>query len=179
MQKVFLVDDSPLVRERLAAMVGTLPGTRLVGEAAGAEEAIGAILAARPDVVLLDLTLAQGSGFDVLAALHRQAPDIAVYMLSNFAAAPYRRQAERLGASGFFDKSTDMEQVRAKLTEGNTPCPPPNCSLSNDCSRSRLAVSENIELLRSISLRFTASFCVASARGVIAPLWQASVSRIL
>lgn len=122
MQNVFLVDDSPLVRQRLASMIGALPGTRVVGEAAGAEQAIDGILAAQPDVVLLDLSLEQGSGFDVLDAVHRQAPDIAVYMLSNFAAEPYRRHAERLGASGFFDKSTELERLRAVL-RGDRTCP--------------------------------------------------------
>lgn len=123
MQNVFLVEDSPLVRSRLASMIGALPGTRVVGEAAGAEQAISDILEAQPDVVLLDLSLEQGSGFDVLDALHRQAPGIAVYMLSNCAAEPYRRHAERLGARDFFDKFTELERLRATLG-GKTPCKP-------------------------------------------------------
>jgi DNA-binding NarL/FixJ family response regulator len=123
MQKVFLVDDSPLVRERLAQMIGALPHTQVVGQAAGVQEAIRGILAAQPDVVLLDLSLDQGSGFDVLSAVHPQAPGIAFYMLSNFASEPYRRHAERLGARGFFDKSTDMERMRATL-KGEPQCQP-------------------------------------------------------
>lgn len=123
MQKVFLVDDSPLVRERLALMVGALPQTELVGQAADVREAIDGILAAKPDVVLLDLSLATGSGFDVLSAVHALEPAIAFYMLTNFAAEPYRRHAERLGARGFFDKSTDMERMRA-LLKGEPVCQP-------------------------------------------------------
>ena len=123
MQKVFLVDDSPLVRERLALMIGALPHTELVGQAAGVQEAIRGILAAKPDVVLLDLSLDQGSGFDVLSAVHSLEPGIAFYMLSNFASEPYRRHAERLGARGFFDKSTDMERMRATL-KGEPECQP-------------------------------------------------------
>ena len=57
MQKVFLVDDSPLVRKRIAQMVEALPQLRVVGEAAGVPEAISGILAAKPDLVLLDLSL--------------------------------------------------------------------------------------------------------------------------
>lgn len=117
MQKVFLVEDSPLVRERLAQMLAALPGTRVVGLASGVQEAISGILAAKPDLVLLDLSLDQGSGFDVLRAVHGKEPGIAVYMLSNFASEPYRRHAERLGALGFFDKSTDFERVRELLAE--------------------------------------------------------------
>jgi DNA-binding NarL/FixJ family response regulator len=89
-----------------------VPGAQVIGQAADADEAIAAILAARPDVVLLDVQLEQSSGFDVLRAVHSLAPGIAFYMLSNFAAEPYRRHAERLGARGFFDKSTDFERLR-------------------------------------------------------------------
>lgn len=112
MQKVFLVEDSPLVLERLTALLGALPNTRIVGHAAGAEEAVRAVLAARPDVVVVDLRLAQGTGFDVLIELHGKAPGIDLYMLSNSSSQQYRRQAERLGAHGYFDKSTDFERLR-------------------------------------------------------------------
>lgn len=127
MQKVFLVDDSPLVRQRLALMVGGLPRTEVVGQAASVDEAIRGILAARPDVVLLDLSLDHGgSGFDVLSAIRAQDPAIAFYVLSNFASEPYRRRAERLGASGFFDKATDMELMRSTLKglTGEPQCQP-------------------------------------------------------
>jgi DNA-binding NarL/FixJ family response regulator len=110
--EIYLVEDSPMVLERLEGMLGALPGARLAGRAGRADQAIREILAARPDVAIVDLKLAQGSGFDVLRALREAAPDIDVYMLSNFASEPYRRLAERLGARGFFDKSTEFERVR-------------------------------------------------------------------
>lgn len=117
MQKLFLVEDSPLVLERLIARLGALPNTRIVGHAAGAEESVRAILAIKPDVVVLDLKLAQGTGFDVLIELRDKAPGIDLYMLSNYCSEPYRRQAERLGARGFFDKTTQFEQVREALAD--------------------------------------------------------------
>lgn len=111
-RSVFLVEDSPLVAERLLEMLENVPGVRIAGRAAGADEAIRDILAAHPDVVVLDIRLAQGSGFDVLRALHDRAPEIEVYMLSGFASEPYRHLAARLGARGFFDKSTEFARVR-------------------------------------------------------------------
>jgi DNA-binding NarL/FixJ family response regulator len=111
-QDIFIVEDSALVRERLLELLCDLPETSVVGVAAGADQAIRDILADRPDVVLLDLSLAQGSGFDVLRAVHELAPEIDVYMLSSFATEPYRRLAARLGARDFFDKSTEFERVR-------------------------------------------------------------------
>jgi len=112
MQSVFLVEDSASIRERLVRLLESVPGAQVIGQAGDADEAIAAILAARPDVVLLDVQLEQSSGFDVLRAVHSLEPRIAFYMLSNFATEPYRRHAERLGASGFFDKSTDFDRLR-------------------------------------------------------------------
>ena len=91
MQKVFIVEDSPLLQERLARLIGALPGTRIVGHAANATEALAGIARERPDVVLLDLCLHQSSGFDVLRALHERAPGIDVYMLISFATEPSSR----------------------------------------------------------------------------------------
>ena len=114
-QSIFIVEDAPLVRERLLEMLDAVPGAHVVGCATGANDAIREILAKRPDVVVLDIRLAQGSGFDVLHALREAAPGIEVYMLSNFASEAYRRAAERLGARGFFDKTNEFEALRAVL----------------------------------------------------------------
>ena len=113
--KVFLVEDSALLRSRLEAMVRSIAGSAMVGHAAAAPAAIEAILAARPDAVVLDLHLEEGNGFDVMKALQRAAPQIAVYVLTNFPTEPYRRKAEALGARGFFDKSAEFERLRAAL----------------------------------------------------------------
>ena len=110
--QIYLVEDSPLIRKRLEEMLASVPGTRIIGHASHADAAISDILAERPDVVVLDLSLAEGSGFDVLRAVHPQAPEVDFYMLTNFAADPYRQLAERLGARDFFDKSREFERVR-------------------------------------------------------------------
>ena len=115
--EIFLVEDSPLLRARLAELFGAIPGASIVGEAERADAAIRDILATRPDVVVLDLSLAGGtSGFEVLRAVCREAPEIDFYMLSNFVAQPYRELAERLGARDFFDKSSELDRVRNVIT---------------------------------------------------------------
>lgn len=113
--RVFVVEDSPIVLERIEAMLASIDGAKFAGHAQRADAAIRAILEARPDAVVLDLKLGEGSGFDVLRAVREQAPEIEFVMLSNFASAPYRRLAERLGAAHFFDKSTEFERVREAL----------------------------------------------------------------
>ena len=115
MQSVYLVEDSALVLDRLAKLLQGVPGTAVVGHSGSAQAAIGDILKSRPDVVVLDLHLAPGSGFDVLTAVHANLPKTDVFVLSNFSSEPYRRHAHRLGARDFFDKSNDFERVRAAI----------------------------------------------------------------
>jgi len=112
---VFLVEDSPLLRPRLEAMLASIAGARLVGQAAGAREAIRAILAGSTDAVVLDIHLEEGNGFDVLKALQQSVPQVAVYVLTNFPTEPYRRKAASLGARGFFDKSSEFGRLRDAL----------------------------------------------------------------
>lgn len=112
--KVFLVEDAPLLRERLAALIASV-GASLVGHAEGAREAIVGILAASPDAVVLDLHLKQGTGFDVLRAVGKSAPDIAFFVLTNYPHEGYRASAMRLGARGFYDKSTEFDKLREAL----------------------------------------------------------------
>jgi DNA-binding NarL/FixJ family response regulator len=115
--QVFLVEDSPLVRQRLEAMLQEIPGTAIVGRAAAADDAVRGILATRPDLVVLDVQLEEGNGFDVLRALHARAPELDVVMLSNYSSYPYRQIAERFGARGFFDKTREFERVRDMIVQ--------------------------------------------------------------
>jgi two-component system, NarL family, response regulator DevR len=116
--KIFLVEDSALLRERLAAMLTAIPGVQAVGHAASAKEAISGILATQPDAVVLDIHLAEGNGFDVLRGLRAAACAPAVYMLTSHPLDGYRQIAERLGARGFFDKANDVERLRDTLAAG-------------------------------------------------------------
>ena len=110
--KIFLVEDSLVARGQLAAMLATIPGAELVGYADAATPAIREILTLRPDLVLLDVHLAEGSGFDVLNGVHVNAPEIDFCMLTSFTADPYRELAGRLGARAVFDKTREFERVR-------------------------------------------------------------------
>ena len=109
---IFLVEDSPMIRERLVALLSPVEGMNLLGYADRSDTAVREIVAQRPDAVLLDLNLASGSGIDVLRALRVQAPEVDVFVLTNFANPQYRRLCESLGARGFFDKTTEFEKVR-------------------------------------------------------------------
>ena len=116
--KVFLVEDAPLLRERLEALIAAIPGVTSVGHAAGAKEALAGILAQRPDAVVLDLHLTEGTGFDVMRGLRAAAFAPAIYVLTNYPLEGYRASAERLGARAFFDKSNDIARLRDALAAG-------------------------------------------------------------
>ena len=110
-----------MLRTRVEAMLASIPGARMVGQAADAQSAIRGILAERPDAVVLDIQLAAGNGFDVLRTVRARAPEIRFYILTNFANEAYRGAAERLGAHGFFDKTNEFERLRDALGAANRP----------------------------------------------------------
>jgi DNA-binding NarL/FixJ family response regulator len=114
--RVFVAEDSPLIQSRLDEMLAAC-GADQVGNARNVASATRLILETHPDVVILDIQLADGTGFDVLRAIHDQAPEIEVLLFSNFAADPYRQLAERLGARGFFDKAKEFSQLRDAVAQ--------------------------------------------------------------
>ena len=115
--RVYIVDDSPSIRARLAELLAPMSGVRVVGEAASAAEAVVGILGTRPHSVLLDLHLPDRCGIDVLRAIHPQVPEIVFVVLTNQSEPQYRRACARAGAAYFLDKSTEFDRVRAVIAE--------------------------------------------------------------
>ena len=116
---VFIVDDSDSIRQRLIAMLGTMSNVTIAGDARTASEAIAGIDAAQPDVVLLDLTLGDSSGMDVLRALNRKVSLASVVVLTNHSEPQYRRACLKAGARHFLDKSTQFDCVRDVISQCN------------------------------------------------------------
>jgi len=114
---VFIVDDSPLIRTRLAEMVTAMSGMRLVGEAATASEAIAGIKRTQPDSVLLDLNLMGRTGLDVLRAIRPHSPAIVFVVLTNHSEPQYRQACMEAGAAYFLDKTSELGCVSAVLAE--------------------------------------------------------------
>lgn len=108
--KVFLAEDSAMIRTRLAAMIAA-HDMAVVGEAETPEDSIEGILAARPDVVVLDVQLVGGTGLQVLRAVRAADPAIGFVVFSNNAAPAYRRRYLGEGADRFLDKSSEFDQL--------------------------------------------------------------------
>jgi len=109
---VFLVEDSLAIRERLAETIRGIAGTILVGEAGTVGKAIDGIRATHAGAVILDLQLEDGSGLDVLRAVHPASPALHVAVLTNYATDQHRRACMDAGAEFFLDKSSDFPRIR-------------------------------------------------------------------
>src|SRR4030042_581768 len=103
--KVFLVDDSSIVLEKLVAMISGIDGVEIIGQALNERDAIQSIVKLKPDVVILDIRLnGGGNGMDVLKRIKKEMPPPIVLMLTNFPYPQYRGKCQALGADVSFDK---------------------------------------------------------------------------
>lgn len=110
--KLFIAEDSAAVRSRIVRSLQDLSGVRFVGMAASVSDAIRGLRDCRPDALVLDLQLEDGSGLEVLRAARVERPRLRVIVLTNFASEPYRRAALAEGAEAFLDKSVEFTRVR-------------------------------------------------------------------
>lgn len=116
--RVFVVEDSPSLRERLNRTLSSIQGVEVVGHAATAADAVERIARFNPDTVILDIRLSEGNGLQVLEAVragdaeHRQlTKHLTMIVLTNYPYPQYRKRFLEAGADYFFDKSVEFEQV--------------------------------------------------------------------
>lgn len=119
-RKVFLIDDHPLVREWLTNLINQQPDLVVCGETATAKEAIEVAAARQPDVVILDISLSDSSGIDLIRALCRTCPGVRVLVFSMHDESLYAQRALRAGAKGYLMKREAtqklIEAIRRVLT---------------------------------------------------------------
>jgi DNA-binding NarL/FixJ family response regulator len=116
--RVFLVEDSAILRERLVETLGAWGDTTIVGHAETEAAADLALQAQEWDVLVLDLQLLQGTGLGVLQRLknYRRAGTI-VIVLTNYVIPIYRNRALQLGADYFLDKANEFARIKDALNE--------------------------------------------------------------
>ncbi|MCB5187855.1 response regulator [Methylobacillus caricis] len=112
LMKVLLVEDSPLLREAIMEILSSCTSLAFAGVAVTQEEAVMQLRQQPFDLLLVDIELAQGNGFEVIKAT--QEPDYpyprpTYLILTNHAYAQYRERARSLGVEHFFDKSMDFD----------------------------------------------------------------------
>jgi DNA-binding NarL/FixJ family response regulator len=109
--RIFCVDDHPLMREGIAAVIKNEPDMLLVAEAASGREAIQGFGEHRPDVTLMDLRLPDIGGIDAMIAIRTEFADARVIMLTTFEGDAEIHRALEAGAQGYMLKSMPRKQL--------------------------------------------------------------------
>ena len=114
--RVLLVEDSPLIRERLAESLVEPGRIEIVGDADSEAAAIALVQSPEWDALVLDLQLKSGTGLGVLRALKPiRRTNTRVIVLTNYAFPQYRAKSLSMGADFFFDKAREYHRVREVL----------------------------------------------------------------
>ena len=113
--KIFIVEDSAIVVDRLKILIAEIEGLEYVGSAANARDAVESILSLTPDIVILDIRLSGENGISVLERIKKEQLTPITIMLTNYPYPQYRKKCRELGADYFFDKVTDFEEFIALL----------------------------------------------------------------
>jgi len=110
-KRIFLVDDHPLVREWLTQLIDQQPDLTVCGEAGSAPEAITALGEARADLAIVDLTLEDSTGLDLIKSLQRLTPAVPALVLSMHDESLYAERVFRAGARGYVNKRESAQRV--------------------------------------------------------------------
>jgi DNA-binding NarL/FixJ family response regulator len=109
--RVFSVDDHPLLREGLAAIINNQPDMVLVAQASNAQEAIQQFRKHQPDVTLMDLRLPDKSGIDAMISVRAEFPEARIIMLTTFEGDVEIQRALEAGARGYLLKSMPPKEL--------------------------------------------------------------------
>jgi DNA-binding NarL/FixJ family response regulator len=109
--RIYVVDDSKMVRARLVAMLKALPDIEIAGEAETVAEALAGVQRLHADLIILDLQLKDGDGVVVLETAKRHPTPPCVAILTNHADEFHRARCESAGADFFLDKSKQFDRI--------------------------------------------------------------------
>ncbi len=115
--RVFIVDDHPLVREWLATLLSQSGNLVVCGQAESARDALSAMRSQPPDVAIVDLSLQNSSGIDLIKDLAEQLPSVRVVVLSMHEEIFYVERALRAGAKGYVTKRESGDQIVEAVRE--------------------------------------------------------------
>ena len=123
MIRVLIADDHPIVRQGLQQILGDTPEMRVVGEATNGQEALDMVRAEAWDVVVLDISMPDHSGLDILKQLTSERPGLPVLVLSMYSEDQFAMRVLKAGARGYLTKESAPEElVKAirKVVSGGT-----------------------------------------------------------
>lgn len=152
--RVFSVDDHPLLREGIAALVNNQPDMVLIGQASTGGEAIQLFKEYSPDVTLLDLRLPDMSGIDTLIAIRTAFPDARVIMLTTFEGDVEIHRALQAGACGYLLKNmppSELLDVIRLVHAGKKRIPPEIASQLAEHMADEALTEREVEVLQQVA----------------------------
>ena len=152
--RVFSVDDHPLLREGIAALVNNQPDMVLVAEASNGAEAIQLFKQHLPDVTLMDLRLPDMSGIDIVIAIRSEFPEARIIMLTTFEGDVEIHRALQAGARGYLLKNmppSELLDVIRQVHGGKKRIPPEIASQLAEHMSDQNLTEREVEVLRQVA----------------------------
>jgi DNA-binding NarL/FixJ family response regulator len=115
--RVFVADDVSDMRALVRFALEDAPDLEVVGEAGNGAEAVQGVTATRPDVILLDLSMPDLDGLEVIPVVLRESPETGIVVFSGFEAARMRGPTTELGAHRYVEKGRPLEELRTAIRE--------------------------------------------------------------
>ena len=109
--KVFVADDSVIVRERIVDMLSQIRNIDIIGQTGDGNTALTLIHKLYPDVAIIDIRMPGKNGVKVLQCIKKEKPDIKVIVITNYPYSVYRKVCMEEGADLFFEKSGDFRTI--------------------------------------------------------------------
>ena len=152
--RILTVDDHPLLREGIAALVASQPDMQVVGEASNGAEAVEMFRKHRPDITLMDLVMPKMKGVDAIIAIRAEFPEARIVVLTTYRGDVQVLRALKAGARGYLLKGLLrkelLETIRA-VHEGRKCIPPEIAAQLADHAGEEALSEREIEVLRLIA----------------------------
>jgi DNA-binding NarL/FixJ family response regulator len=152
--RVFSVDDHPLLREGIAAIINSQPDMQMTAQASTGREAIAQFRTVLPDVTLMDLRLPDISGIDALIAIRNEFPDAKIVMLTTFEGDVEIQRALTAGARGYLLKNMPPKELVEGIRQvhaGRKRIPPDVAAQIAEHMSDESLTAREVDVLRHIS----------------------------
>jgi DNA-binding NarL/FixJ family response regulator len=152
--RILAVDDHPLLRKGIAALVNAEPDLKLVAEASNGKEAIDAFRSHQPDVTLMDLQMPEADGLEAINAIRHEFPEARIIVLTTYSGDTQVLRALKAGARGYILKGHVhkelLDTIRA-VHAGQKRIPPEIAAELADHATDDALTEREIEVLRLIA----------------------------
>jgi len=152
--RVLVVDDHPLMREGVTAVLSAQEDIAVIGEATSGREAIDSCLALNPDVTLMDLQMPGMDGISAISEIRRHRPDARVLVLTTFNGDVLTLRALKAGACGYLLKSMIRKELVAAIREahrGRVPLRPEVAAKLGEHALDDQLSARELEVLRRVA----------------------------